>query len=318
MLDVDLFIVAHGAQWSRLRALTAQRRLTGSQVDELVALYRVVSAQLARAQEAHLDDATVAMLASLVFSARLRITRVRAGVWDTLRDFAIRDVPAAMYSARRWWGGVALAFLLVAASMAIWVETSPGARSAAIGDRSLEEYAGPGGDFERYYSEHPATFFGAHVWTNNAWVGVLALFTGVLIVPSVWVLFTNAMQLGLSGAVMSEAGRLDVFFYYILPHGMLELSCIFLAGAAGLRMGMAALAPGNRTRRAALTEAGRSGLLVAVGLIPFFFIAAAVEAFVTPSGLPNVIRMVLGGCALSMLVAYVFLVGRRASESPGS
>src|SRR5437867_32437 len=69
----------------------------------------------------------------------------------------------------------------------------------------------PGGEFETYYSEHPHDAFAAQVWTNNAWVTAMVLFTGVLILPAVYLLFGNALNTAVTGGLMADAGRLDSF-----------------------------------------------------------------------------------------------------------
>lgn len=71
------------------------------------------------------------------------------------------------------------------------------------------------------------------MWTNNAWVSAIALFTGVLILPALYLLFMNALNLGVTAGLMADAGRLESFFGFILPHGTLELTAVFVAGVRG-------------------------------------------------------------------------------------
>ena len=68
-----------------------------------------------------------------------------------------------------------------------------------------------------------------------AWVSAVALFTGVLILPAVYVLFMNALNVGITGGMMAHAGRLDAFFGYIAPHGILELTAELSDGKIHLR-----------------------------------------------------------------------------------
>jgi uncharacterized membrane protein SpoIIM required for sporulation len=113
-------------------------------------------------------------------------------------------------------------------------------------------------DFVEYYKENPNGFFAVGVWTNNAWIAVQFVLLGITGVYVVAGLFSNAVNVGFSGAMMFEFDRASDFFLYILPHGIPEISCIILAAAAGLRLFFAWVVPGPRPRRDKLAaEAGR-------------------------------------------------------------
>ena len=95
------------------------------------------------------------------------------------------------------------------------------------------------------------------------------------------------LNLGVGIGLMSSAGRLDTFLGLILPHGLLELTAVFVAAGTGLRLGWTVIDPGPRTRRTALAEEGRAALGMAIGLALVLFVSGAIEGFVTPSGLPD-------------------------------
>ena len=89
-------------------------------------------------------------------------------------------------------------------------------------------------------------------------------------------------------------GEGDTFFLYILPHGLLELTAIFVAGAAGLRIFWAWVAPGARTRAQALAEDGRALFTVAIGLVIVLFVSGIIEGFVTPQPWPWAVKIGIG------------------------
>ena len=86
---------------------------------------------------------------------------------------------------------------------------------------------------------------------------------------------------------MVSHGRADLFFGLILPHGMLELTAVFVAAGTGLRLFWAWVEPGPRTRSQALAEEGRAAFAIAVGLVGVLAVSGFIEGFVTPSGLPT-------------------------------
>jgi uncharacterized membrane protein SpoIIM required for sporulation len=144
-------------------------------------------------------------------------------------------------------------------------------------------------------------------------VAALSLaFGGLLGLPVLWVLWQNASNVGVVGGFMAANGRLDLFFGLILPHGLLELTAVFVASALGLRLGWTVVAPGPRTRANAFASEGRSTLSAVVGLAVVLLISGVIEAFVTPSGLPTWGRITIGVLALAGFVAYVAVLGRRA------
>jgi uncharacterized membrane protein SpoIIM required for sporulation len=131
-------------------------------------------------------------------------------------------------------------------------------------------------------------------------------------VPVVWIVWQNALNVGIAGGLMASGGRLDLFFGLILPHGLLELTCVFVAAGAGLRLGWSWVDPGDRTRSRALAEEGQAAGALAVGLAVTLFVSGVVEAFVTPSPLPTWARVGIGATVWLAFVSYVVVLGGRA------
>ncbi|MFC9435846.1 stage II sporulation protein M [Nocardia sp. NPDC057030] len=310
-MDVDAYSYAHRRAWERLDYLAKRSRLTGAEADELVTLYRRTSQQLARLQSHSPDPELIAGLSALLARARGRVLGGRGDTWSEIGRFFTHRFPAALYRSWPWWAGVAAAFLLVSAGLAVWVARFDSARTVLGIPADTGGLTERGGAFESYYSEHPQGAFAAQVWTNNAWVTAIALFTGVLILPAVYLLFMNALNLGVSAGLMADAGRLDSFFGFILPHGTLELTAIFVAGGAGLKLGWTLIDPGRLSRLEAVARHGRATATIALGLVGVLLVCGCIEGFVTPSGLPAPVRIAIGFTAEALFLLYVFGVGRR-------
>jgi hypothetical protein len=93
---------------------------------------------------------------------------------------------------------------------------------------------------------------------------------------------------------------------------LLELTCIFVAGAAGLHIFWAWVAPGARSRGEALAQEGRSLATVAIGLVLALALSGVVEGFVTPQPWPWPVKIGLGALALGVFLFYMLVVGHRA------
>ena len=123
-------------------------------------------------------------------------------------------------------------------------------------------------DFADYYSENPAGSFALQVWVNNSWVAAQCIVYAIVLgIPIPYVLFENAANLGVAGGLMFHAGKGDVFLGLLTPHGLLELTAVLLAAAAGMRLGWSVVSPGDRPRGQVLAEQGRAVVAVAVGLV---------------------------------------------------
>jgi uncharacterized membrane protein SpoIIM required for sporulation len=313
-VDVDLFVAAHRAEWDRLSALVKRgNRLRGPEADELVVLYQRVATHLSIVRATAPDPALVGRLSSLVARARSAVTGSHGQSWRGIGLFLARDLPAAIYRGWRWWTATGLAFLLAGGLVAAWVAGDAQVQATIAAPDEVRALTAPGGEFESYYSSAPAASFAAQVWTNNAWLAAGCLVLGVLLgIPVVMILVINAVNVGVAAGLMAAAGRFDIFLGLITPHGLLELTAVFVAAGCGLRLGWTVIDPGRLSRGQALARQGRTVGGVALGLVLVLLVSGVIEAFVTPSGLPTWARIGIGVLAEAAFLGWVFVAGRRA------
>jgi len=315
-VDLDAFVAVHAAEWDRLDRLSSRRRLSGGEADELVLLYQRAATHLSVVRSSFPDAALAGRLSTTVANARSAVSGGHEPFWRELARFFVLSFPAAVYRAGRWAIGVTLASALLAVGAGIWVAGDPRAQAAVGTDAEIRQLVDQ--DFARYYSENPAGSFAAHVWTNNAWVALMCFIFGITGVMVVWVLFQNALNVGVIGGLMAAHGKLGLFFSLILPHGMLELTAVFVAAAAGLRLFWAWVDPGPLPRGQALAREGRSMVTIGLGLILVLFVSGLIEAFVTPSPLPTWARIGIGALAWLGFVGYAVVLGGRAVRAGSS
>ncbi|MGV9764384.1 stage II sporulation protein M [Micromonospora tulbaghiae] len=310
-MDLDAYVAEHGAEWRRLEHLTGRRRLDAAEVDELVALYQRSATHLSALRARAPEPALVNRLSHLVLAARARVTGRPRLSWAAVGRFLTADLPAALYRAWPWWCGVATAFSALSALLIWFVAGNPDTAAAFVGPEAARQLVDSG--FAGYYTEFAAPTFAFHLWTHNAWLAAQCLAAGVLVVPVLWLLWQNALNIGVVGGVMISYGRADVFFGMITPHGLLELTGIFVAAGVGLRTAWAWIAPpAHLGRGRALAEAGRLAAVVAAGLVGVFAVSAVIEAFVTPAPVPIPLRVAAGAAVWLAFLAYALVLGRRA------
>lgn len=311
-MDLDAYLMVHQAQWQRLDDLAGRRRLTGAEADELLDLYQRVSTHLSVVRSASPDPSVVAYLSSVLARARVAAAGSRTSTWADALGFFTRTFPAALYRTRRWWVSTALASVALAALVAWWGTGNPEVWTSRMTPAEVEAYVGT--DFENYYSEFPHAEFGTLVWVNNARVAALCIALGVLGLPVLYVLASNVVNVGVAAALMISNGRGALFFGLILPHGLLELTAVFVAAGVGLRLFWSWVEPGPMSRLDSFARAGRTAIAISLGLVAVLLVSGFIEGFVTPSELPTWTRIGIGLVVEGLFLAYVFVVGGAAAR----
>jgi uncharacterized membrane protein SpoIIM required for sporulation len=312
-MDLDAFVTEHAGEWNRLQYLVGRpaRRRSAAEVDEMVMLYRRTATHLSVVRSRWGDPTIVAWLTRLVLQARAAVSPSAGFSVASVRRFFAVAFPTEVYRAGRWCLGTAAAFLAFSVVVGYFVATDPSIAATVLTPEEIESYVSR--DFEAYYSQSTHENFAAQVWLNNTILSAACLASGILVLPVLYILYVNALNIGLAGGIMVGNGGADTFFGLITVHGLLELTCVLVAAGVGLRVGWAWIAPGPYlTRTQSLARAGRSATVVALGLGVWLLISGIVEGFVTPSPLPVVVKLVLGALVWLAFLSYVVIVGGAA------
>jgi uncharacterized membrane protein SpoIIM required for sporulation len=259
------------------------------------------------------DPMLVGQLSRLVARGRAAVTGSSDPAWRDATRFLTATRPAALYRGRAWWWSVLLGSVALSFALGAWVAANPDVQARLVPREELDSLVHT--DFQTYYSTYAHGSFAAQVWTHNAWIAALCIALGVLGLPVLYLLWQNVANVAVIGGIMVSHGRAGLFFGLILPHGMLELTAVFVAAGTGLRLFWSWVAPGPRPRAQALAEEGRAAMSVVLGLVGVLAVSGFIEGFVTPSGLPTGVKVSIGLVAEAAFLTYVFGLGRRATRA---
>jgi uncharacterized membrane protein SpoIIM required for sporulation len=317
-MKLDAFLAERQPAWTELEGLVREarrrpQRLGPDRVLRLGALYRSAAADLALARRRFPADPIVPRLDELVGRARHLVyasTRRGSVVRFFTRDYwrFVRERPLALLAAAT--------LLLAPASLAAsWALRD---RPAAIG-LVPAEFRPAVEDRRPWRDLSPAeqADFSTGVMTNNIIVAATSFAGGITLglLTAVSIIF-NGVLLGAVAGLMIGAGNWLGFVDLVTAHGVLELSCLIVAGAAGLRVGWSIVEPGRKTRTESLVDEARRAVALAVGTAPWLVVAGIVEGFratLAEAGLGAVVSV---GLALGLLYwGLVFTLGRAPAHT---
>jgi uncharacterized membrane protein SpoIIM required for sporulation/uncharacterized RDD family membrane protein YckC len=305
---------------SLLRRARTQRlsRLPEAEVSRFAALYREVAADLARARTYGASSDMLYTLERAVGSGHNLLYRTPPASARRAWQWLTTSFPQLV---RTRSGAIALAsaLLYLPAIVAYTAVVRDPDRARVIVPAEMISRAEEGAERQARgdgYVDVPEVMmpvFSTRIITNNVQVAFLAFAGGVLAgAGTILILLTNGIFLG-AVAGLFHAESLKLYFWsFVLPHGIIELTAICIAGGAGLWLGSAFVLPGRRTRREVLYERGREAVSLIAGVAMLLVIAGIIEGFISPSTLPAAAKLVFAGLTLIVLVVYLGTTGRKA------
>ncbi|MCL2224500.1 MAG: stage II sporulation protein M [Defluviitaleaceae bacterium] len=316
----NVFVSRNEEQWKALEAFNSRLRKRGGikkadteEVREFARLFRLVGFHLAYAKTHYPDGNTLPYLNNLVgVSHNFFYVRER-GSWFSIREYFAYTLPKTIRETYKYWGAAMAVFFFGALFAAFYVAGDTARVSAFVPDELLAGWLRPddtpGLNVEGY---RDSAFMTAFYITNNTTVAFNAFVWGILAgVGSLFVLFYNGLMIGgFFGFMHGEGANMLVLYSQILPHGILELSAIFLAGGGGLMLGKGFLMPGEHTRAHSLILHGKTAAKLIPAIVIMMAIAALIEGYFSFNdlGVSPVFKLAFAGLTGVGMVAY-FLKG---------
>lgn len=324
-LQAVQLVHAQSAAWRRCQELVdkaASRGLSAlsePELEEFTGLYREVSADLARAHTYGGSLRLCFHLERLVGQAHNLFYQDRTEGFSVL-EWVRHGFPRALRRHAAYV--VASALLLFAPALltyaAVRGDTELGRRLASPEMVTRAEEARERLDRGDPYIDVPQvqmSIVSSRVMTNNIQVSLFAAAGGILAgVGTAAVLLLNGVYLGAVFALFDAQGAGAQLWTFVLPHGVLEMTAIMVAGAAGLVLARALIAPGRRTRGRALREDGKESLSLIAGSGLLLVFAGLIEGFVSPARVAPSFK--LGFAAVVAVLMMLYLMSGSASARP--
>lgn len=288
------------------------RGLSRMEVREFGELYRRAATDLAIARAETRDPKLINYLNSLVIRAHGRIYRAEDKGMGLVLNFFATELPQAF---RRNWIYMAIAFGVFAGFgifgfVATWVDIDF-THFVALSGVTHDITSGN----EWWKDLNGSNQIGASfIMSNNILVTMRAFAMGAFF--GIGAFYDLAFEGARLGSVFAACYKLNPPFgnklaSFVVGHGVIELSCIFFCGGAGMMIGYALIAPGDMTRVQALKKKGMDAARIVIGCACFLVVAGTIEGFLSPSELPEFIKILTGvGTGLAMY-SYLFLAGSR-------
>ena len=320
-MNLDQFLEQRRPSWKALEMLLQKAKngvgdLSQPDLDQLGLLYRTTTSDLALAQRDFPRQKVAGYLNQLIGQAHALIYQEKPVHLRRIRRFFSATFPQ-LYRELLPYTTLAFFLFLIPALIAYYIILSnPEAAYIIQGEslRQLEREVAKG----KLWTEIPPTVrsaAAAGIMTNNIQVTFFAFAGGILSgLLTVFVMINNGLHLGSIFAWLQPFGLSGGLAEFVVAHGFIELSVIFVAGGCGLYLGDGMLRPGLLSRRQALIERGRVATQIILGCVPLLVIAGLIEGFVSPSALPWFLKLFVGVSTGIALHGYWLLLGREAER----
>ena len=314
-IPAERFVQKKRNAWEAFRstALRMERSGVGAlapgEIPAFAAQYREVAADLARARTYQVDPRVITYLERVVTAGHNALYRARGKDRTPLPHYLLRDFPAAVVQS---WRYVLLAFLLFSVPAGIGYvmirerpelgeELMPG--MVARAEAAAENLTEGRGYAETSKENRPE--MAAFIIQNNIGISFVAFVGGVTGgLLTAWLLYTNGLMLGLALGLFQNYDAARYLLTFILGHGILELTAIFISAGAGFRLAKAMIAPGDRTRKDALVLEGRIAARMIGAVVTLLAIAGTIEGLLSASAAAPIWKYGVSAATAVFLVLY--------------
>ncbi len=316
-MNAEQFYRSRLADWQQLTALLDKsqqmNQLSPAEVQQMGLLYRSVTSDLALAQREFPRHQVTTFLNQLVARGHATIYQGEPLAMSRLKHYFLVGLPTTFRESLPFMITAALLLIVPAVIAGFLTNWQPDASTWLL-PADVQSLRPLIEDQELWTNipveERPYT--SAFIMSNNIRVSFMAFGGGITAgLFSLYILIFNGLLLG---GITGLTAHYDVGFElwtFVIGHGVIELSAIFIAGGSGLMLGWAIIQPGLLKRGDALMLAGRKAVKLIIGCVPILIVAGLIEGFISPNeNIPWPVKWSVGVVTGVLLYSYLLLVGR--------
>ncbi|MEK3889362.1 stage II sporulation protein M [Bacillus sp. FSL K6-3431] len=312
-MNTKQFVQQHREEWKQLEQMVTalhkkRSTITGAKIDQFYRLYQKAAQNLSYAQTYFPNEEITPYLNGLVAKSHNLLYKDQISSMKQVGHFLSTTFIRLLSEQWKFVIVAMLLFVLGALGSFFSVINDP-QNMYAILPADIAQGVDPG-SLGSSDGQVDSSVMSASIMTNNIQVAILAFAGGVTFgLLTVYVLIYNGIIIGALAALFWHHEKTYEFWAYILPHGMIELTAIFIAGGAGLLMGYKLFVPGQFSRGFQLKTQAKRSIQLILGTIPLFVIAGLIEGFITPAAISLEAKYAVAFITVIGLILYI-LIGK--------
>jgi len=325
-VNATRFRQAHEADWLELEHIVARmekgsiKSLGDEELLALPVLYRTTLSSLSVARDTSLDRALVRYLEGLCTRAYFQIYGAQTPAWQQLKGFFLRGWPLAVQKLWRetlfcvalTFGAALVAYLLIRNDPTWYYSIIP---------EGLAQGRDPTTDADALRAtlydgkQSWLAVFATFLFTHNSQIAIFSFALGfAFAVPTVLLILYNGLVLGAFFAVFEAKGLGSNLGPWLMIHGTTEIFAICIAGASGIRIGMAIAFPGRDSRMDSAVRAGKTAATAMAGTVVMLAVAALLEGFGRQLILDDGLRVLVATAVLVGWLTYFYVWPRQGAH----
>ncbi|WHY75328.1 stage II sporulation protein M [Neobacillus sp. WH10] len=310
-MNVKQFVKMHREEWKQLEQLVltmSKRRnaITGDAITQYHRLYQKTAQNLSYSQTYFPNDEVTQYLNGLVSKSHNLLYKDQVSSFKQIRHFFSTKFIGLLVEQWKFVVVAMILFIIGAVGSFIAVMNDPlhiyAILPSEIAQGVNPDHIGEGN------GAVDSSLMSASIMTNNIKVAIFAFAGGITFgLVTVYLLVYNGILIGALAALFWHHEKSYDFWAYIVPHGMIELTAIFIAGGAGLLMGYKLFVPGQYTRGFQLKHQAKRSVQLLLGTLPLFVIAGVIEGFITPAAISLEAKYIVAFLTVIGLILYVVI-----------
>ncbi|SCG84156.1 hypothetical protein DW1_2595 [Proteiniborus sp. DW1] len=306
-MKLEQFIEKNSPLWSELKSLTELidkkgiKHLDSKQLKRYLYLFRMSSHQLAYARTHYPGSEVIPYINSLIAISHNHIYSVKKYDFSEVISFFKSGLPNDIMKYKSYIIAATAVFLFGFILSWLLVAVNPQNATYFMPEDMIQNI---NWDMDTSGGwDYPV--MSSYIMTNNISVAFKAFVLGITLgIGTIYILFLNGALLGALTGLVYQNGNPLGYWSLILPHGILELTAIFIAGGAGFILARSILIPREYSRKHSIIKGAKEATSLILGVIVFLIIAGIIEGFFTPINIPPIYKLIFAGLTLIMIAIY--------------